>query len=354
MGIFKSTHKALSAGFRTVGNGLTLLAEGASELEMLSHKFLQQTTIMSLEAKRRNLNDEWFAAENASQHQRLLSAYDELISILGEDKTPAGIENHRKLHQDLIKLVSDERLCQINKLEDQVSQSFNLAIDAIKPRKLLLDALNADRALHQTGADTPGSQKANERIQQLINELATLESQRTSEEKHFYKDGTLESNFKRIDGRIHGEYSEWHENGQRKWEVNFKAGVITGSALRYRSDGHKIFVFSKNHLNALVFSFFSIDGAEVATYRTGADTQLFEIHLDESLTVKINPRFGRRLALIATLLKAIFSPKFIAFIWRGRKPGVQQNRLKEVDLAVENIDVFSSELQSIRKKGVAQ
>ena len=75
MGFWSDTKKIIGATGSALNDGLALLAEGASELERISHRQLLETKNSVLERDRTRLGSLWFAAGNARKDQELMKLY---------------------------------------------------------------------------------------------------------------------------------------------------------------------------------------------------------------------------------------------------------------------------------------
>lgn len=100
MGLWRDTKTILFSSVRALADGVSLLAEGAAELERKSGRLLLETTVMSLEKKRERLGDEWFTPENFDDYDKLIDSYNEFLRPDSPHYSPDKKAGLDKLYAD--------------------------------------------------------------------------------------------------------------------------------------------------------------------------------------------------------------------------------------------------------------
>lgn len=351
MGFFSNTKKTLSLTGKALSNGMHLLAEGAAEFERISNRVRLETTIKALELKRERLGREWFSPDNYENHQKLLDSYSEYLRTNLPSQSlsiQAGLD---KLSADQRSLAISNKLETIESLTTRLeSSNFSLPINAIDARNALISQLRELIKFHNSDRQDPTVKQARERIAELKAEINDLEPTRRTTQVTFHASGFPKSSAVRLDGKLNEIYEAWHENGKMRWRIPFHAGQPVGTAKHWRDDGTLSLAATIENPGLSITM--SSSSAEPLAYVECRDRILrFELLAQELKGIKFSHVRGKALSKPVVALKILKSFRTLKFMWKARKPGREQELLRELTLAAEGLESAMAELKSVLSIG---
>ena len=329
MGFWSDTKQLVSATGSALSDGMALLAEGATQLEIASHQLLLNTKIGVLERERARLGRLWFVEANAAKNSELLVLYSELNESFANQDSSSSNDQLRQLRADRATLDIDQQVGGINALNKVVLETkYSQPIEAINARRRLIGMLGAVLRLI-TGVQYNDLRSGYQnRLKELEGEIVKLEPQRQVTERKNYPSGLKQSEISRLDGKKNGIAKYWREDGSIKWCIPYVAGLPHGKAECFR-EGGEVLIEADFESKGPAYSAYSKDGELLASICREVDSFRMTINcFGESLSIKGRSKDLPKFKLFAAILA---TPGLLRFFWRARKDSAERDQVRQYE-----------------------
>ncbi len=352
MGFWSDTKTAVSATGNALSQGMELLAQGATELERVTHRMALEATIRNLEFKRSRIGDDWFESSNEPEHQELIDTYDLLLSEYPSETRASLRVQFDQLNSDTRSVAVSKQVKRVTELSNRIKSSHHtLAINAIAEHKCLIRMLEELSQL--CGSDEKHRRllmRSIERITELKDEIKGLELKRSSVEITKYSSGAKKNEIGRYDGKLTGTYQRWYENGQRCCSIPFVAGKIVGQVEQWREDG-SLLIQAQFDNEMKYFHGYSTDSQCLYRVEVVRPYAIFTLCFGKLEGLSFRAMLGSKPSGFAIILTALRTPKLMAFLFKARKPGFEANKVLELSALAEITSDAVDEWLAIRKAG---
>jgi|GEM_PF-3631765 len=347
MGFWSDTKKFVTASTGAISHGMTLLADGASDLEATAHRLNIEARIRRLEQERKRMGEEWFLSSNSGSSVELTQLYTKLLEDFRPDHNNLAGDNLAQLLADLRAFKVKIELQKVVALNDRIkSEKACLAIDAINLRKQLITLLSGFIIISEQPDDAPLIKRARSRVEELKVEIDELEPKRKVINSVLHDSGVKKIEAQIFDGKLNGYYREWYANGAIRWHIPFAGGHVQGTATNWRSDTSKYMEVSLGH-KSQSYRFYSFDGLPLISAWKSASG--LAITFEKPPLRGVAFQFLELPSKFSLALKCLFKPRVLRLFWSARKPGPGRELSAELLAAARALDPVLQELVSIQQ-----